>query len=155
MKIENVTDYDFLSVEGRARFIAEMDSKIYNGITSDGEPVYIVQDKGAGMIMKVIREERPNTFECIEYNEGGYQCGNFYETVEKKDGPTINKINPRMTMVYLRTPSDELEEKELIRLVLKEYNLGDVSDDLISAMCEVYRCGFLRGEEYGKNDKPE
>jgi hypothetical protein len=46
---------------------------------------------------------------------------------------------------------EKLTEDEIIKIVMKKYNISNL--DLITAFEEVFRVGFLKGEEYGKINK--
>lgn len=58
--------------------------------------------------------------------------------------------NGRMTMVYDGQVADDLTKDELIKAILREHEIT-FDEDTVKAMGEAFRCGFLRGEEYGKN----
>ena len=55
----------------------------------------------------------------------------------------------RMTMMYDGKAADAMTKDELIKAILREYEVV-FEEDTIKAMEEAFRCGFLRGEEYGK-----
>lgn len=56
----------------------------------------------------------------------------------------------RMYMVYNGQIAEDLTRDELIKAILKEYEVT-LEENIIKAMEESFRCGFLRGEEYGKS----
>ena len=56
----------------------------------------------------------------------------------------------RMSMVYDGKIADDLTKDELVMAILKEYKVA-FDEGHIKAMNEAFRCGFLRGEEYGIN----
>jgi len=57
----------------------------------------------------------------------------------------------RLNMVYDGKVCDGLTKDEIIEAILKEYEI--ISDEkIIKAMGEAYRCGFLRGEDYGRSE---
>jgi hypothetical protein len=56
----------------------------------------------------------------------------------------------KMTMVYDGLEADKLTRDELIMAILREQEVP-FDEGHIKAMQEAFRCGFLRGEEYGKN----
>jgi len=72
--------YQFPDNASRAKFIAEMESSIYMGTNEHGEQTFIFLEQGDGMVVKVIHEDRPNTFECVEYDSDGRQLCQYYET---------------------------------------------------------------------------
>lgn len=59
--------------------------------------------------------------------------------------------NGRISTVYDGQVADDLTEDELIKAILKEIGLAP-RDTVIAAMNEAFRCGFLRGEEYGRQE---
>ena len=63
----------------RANFIANTNSGTYKGTTEADESCILTLQKGEGMIMKIQRKEKPEWFECIEYDNDGCQIGVFYE----------------------------------------------------------------------------
>lgn len=77
-------EFDRLSTrEGRQKFIDYAESGIYSATTAEGEPVYVFLDKGKGMTVKVQHKEKPNWYECIYYDELGFQEGVSYEPVKE------------------------------------------------------------------------
>ena len=75
--------YALDTCESRQRFIQEMESGIYTGTNELGEPVQIFLDKGIGFTVKVQHKEKPKWYECIHYDEFGFQEGVSYEPVEE------------------------------------------------------------------------
>jgi hypothetical protein len=66
--------------------------------------------------------------------------------------------NGRMCMVYDGKVADDLTKDELIKAILSEYGLNpsntlsvQAAERITKAMAEAFRCGFLHGEQYGKN----
>lgn len=53
-------------------------------------------------------------------------------------------------MVYDGRVADDLTKDELIKAILREQGV-QFEEGHIKAMEEAFRCGFLRGEEYGKS----
>lgn len=53
----------------------------------------------------------------------------------------------RMLMIYNGKTAENLTKDDLINAILKEYKVP-VDENIIKAMEESFRCGFLRGEEY-------
>lgn len=56
----------------------------------------------------------------------------------------------RMSMVYNGKEAENLTKNEIIESILIQYNVS-INEDVVRAMEESFRCGFLRGEEYGKS----
>lgn len=56
----------------------------------------------------------------------------------------------RMSMIYNGQAAEDLTKDELISAILKQYGVT-AEEGIIQAMEEAFRCGFLRGEEYGKS----
>lgn len=75
----NNSTYNFENLSNRKKFINEMNSGIYSGVTSEGEDIIILLDKGEGMEVKIRRLNKPNWYECIYYDENGFQEGISYE----------------------------------------------------------------------------
>ena len=57
----------------------------------------------------------------------------------------------RMKMVYDGKVADDLTKDEIIEAILREYKIV-LEEKIIKAMTEAYRCGFLRGEDYGRKE---
>lgn len=57
--------------------------------------------------------------------------------------------NGKMSMVYDGQIADDLTKDELIKAILREYEV-QFEENTVRAMEEAFRCGFLCGEEYGK-----
>jgi translation elongation factor EF-4 len=55
-----------------------------------------------------------------------------------------------MTIVYDGQSAADLTRDELIKAILREYDVI-FEENTVHAMEEAFRCGFLRGEEYGKS----
>lgn len=72
--------YHFSDNAARAKFISEMESSVYMGTNEHGEQTFIFLEQNEGMVIKVIHEDRPNTFECVEYGADGQQLCQYYET---------------------------------------------------------------------------
>jgi translation elongation factor EF-4 len=58
----------------------------------------------------------------------------------------------RMSMVYDGQEANDLSKDELIKAILREYEVI-FEENTVKAMEEAFRCGFLRGEEYGREDQ--
>jgi len=56
-----------------------------------------------------------------------------------------------MKMVYDGKVADDLTKDEIIEAILREYKIV-LEEKIIKAMTEAYRCGFLRGEDYGRKE---
>jgi len=54
----------------------------------------------------------------------------------------------RMIMIYNGKTAENLTKDDLIKAILKEYKVP-LNENIIKAMEESFRSGFLRGEEYG------
>lgn len=57
----------------------------------------------------------------------------------------------RLTMIYNDKEADGLTKDQLIDAILQQYSIDNTNDNIIKAMEESFRCGFLRGEEYGRS----
>ena len=57
-----------------------------------------------------------------------------------------------MSMVYDGKVASELSKDELILAILREYEVV-FDEEHIKAMGEAFRCGFIAGEEYAREDK--
>ena len=55
---------------------------------------------------------------------------------------------PKLHCVYDGKIADEMNMPELIRAILNEFKV-EHTDNIIRAMEEAHRCGFIAGEEYG------
>ena len=55
---------------------------------------------------------------------------------------------PKLPYIYDGKDAGEMSKPELIRAILNEYKVVH-SDNIIQAMEEAFRCGFISGEEYG------
>lgn len=68
--------------EGRQEFISRVPSGIYGGKNEDGEEVITIVSQGFGMTIKTKHHEKPNWWECVDYDElGCMEC----VTYEKAD----------------------------------------------------------------------
>ena len=68
----------------RAEFIETTASGVYDGTTEHDEFCLLQVEKGDYMIVKIQRKEKPEWFECIEYDKHGCQVGVFYEPFRKE-----------------------------------------------------------------------
>lgn len=75
----DMSRYDFSTREGRALFIAEVESCLYNGTNVDGEAVFVFQQQNVGMETWTIHKKKPNWFEVIHYDSFGDQEGITYK----------------------------------------------------------------------------
>ena len=75
----DMTKYDMTTSKGRQKFIEETPSGIYTGTNADDEHVEVYVDQGCGMTVKTVHKEKPNWFECVYYDEDGWQEGVSYE----------------------------------------------------------------------------
>lgn len=75
----DVSKYDFTDPEGRAKFISENKSSIYEGKNIDGENILIHLEQNEGMIVKTRHHSKPNWWQCFEYDKDGYLIGEGYE----------------------------------------------------------------------------
>lgn len=71
---------DFSTVEGRAEFIQNAESGMYNGKNVNGEEVWIYLKNGEGMDIKTRHHGKPRWWEVIEYGADGYQVSLSYES---------------------------------------------------------------------------
>lgn len=53
-------------------------------------------------------------------------------------------------MIYDGKVADDLAKDQLIEAIVNEFKVK-VDENIQRAMEETFRCGFLRGEEYGKS----
>lgn len=58
----------------------------------------------------------------------------------------------RLGMVYDGKVADDLTSEELIKAILREYEVV-FEESTIKAMNEAFRCGFLHGEDYANSMK--
>lgn len=65
--------YDFAASEGRARFIAEMESSMYGGTNVDHEEVLVFQQQNDGMEVWTIHQNKPDWYEVVHYGSDGNQ----------------------------------------------------------------------------------
>ena len=70
------------TINDRKEFIKENESNIYTGMNEDGEEVIIFLEQNDGMIIKTRHANKPKYFECIEYDNDGYQLSVAYEPYE-------------------------------------------------------------------------
>lgn len=58
----------------------------------------------------------------------------------------------RLTMIYDGQDASKLTRDELIKAILREYDVI-FEENTLSAMVEAFRCGFVRGEDYAQSMK--
>jgi hypothetical protein len=68
--------------EGRQEFIKIASSGMYSGENIDGEKVITIVSQGVGMIVKTKHHEKPNWWECVDYDELGCMECVTYERAE-------------------------------------------------------------------------
>ena len=57
---------------------------------------------------------------------------------------------PRLSMVYDGYHEENLTKDDLISAILNEYKCNRHDEKIRKAMSEAFRCGFLRGEDFGR-----
>jgi hypothetical protein len=55
---------------------------MYTCVNDEGEPVQVFLD-GSGATVKTIRKNKPDWYECVDYNKNGEQAGVWYQPVEQ------------------------------------------------------------------------
>lgn len=81
-KAIDLNRYDFATREGRARFIAEMESSLYGGTNVDKEAVLVFQQQNVGMEVWTIHHAKPRWYEVVHYDSVGNPEGVTYEPVK-------------------------------------------------------------------------
>ena len=64
--------------EGRARFIEEVESGIYDGRTADGLQIIILNQQHEGMTVYTEQKTKPNWMIKQDYDNGGYKEAESY-----------------------------------------------------------------------------
>ena len=80
MKSFTREELNFADRKTRAKFIAENPNEGFSGRNDKGELVYVgVGKDGEGMVVKTQHPEKPNWWECVEYDKDGLQVSVSYE----------------------------------------------------------------------------
>lgn len=80
-----------LDREDIKNFINTQESNIYTGVNEDSEDVIIVLERGKGMVIKTRHHSKPHWYECVEYDNLGFQVSVSYEHCGIKRGLAINE----------------------------------------------------------------
>lgn len=73
-----ISKLEFEKREVREEFIRDNKSGLYTGTNIDGEPVIIALEQGDSMEVMTIRKVKPKWYECVEYDNQGYQVATSY-----------------------------------------------------------------------------
>ena len=80
-KINILEKYNgLLESSDRKSFTQNEESNIYTGINENGEEVHVYNQQGQGIIIKTRHITKPRFWECVEYDEDGWQQAVFYES---------------------------------------------------------------------------
>lgn len=72
---------DFTKREVRAQFIRDKDGWLYVGKNSDGKEVRVWVERGHKMKVCTKHTSKPLWWECVVYDEDGYQVEVLYEHI--------------------------------------------------------------------------